>query len=75
MAFFAWHHVIFRVAEAKQARRTGHCHAVVQGIATHGKKRFPRHDIATRGVLAIATCGVLAIATHVVLAIATRGVL
>jgi len=40
-----------------------------------GKKRFPRHDIATRGVLAEAMHRVLAIATRVVLAIATRGVL
>jgi len=39
------------------------------------KKKFPHHDIAMRGVLAIATRRVLAIATHVVLAIATRGVL
>jgi len=39
------------------------------------KKKFPRHDIATRGVLAIAMHRVLAIATREVLAIATRGVL
>jgi len=48
-------------------------------IATRGKKDFhamtlPRHDIATRGVLAIATRGVIAIPTRGVLAIATRGV-
>jgi len=47
VAFFAWQHAIFRVAKAKIARGTGHCHA--------WKKRFPRHGIATRGVLAIAT--------------------
>jgi len=66
----AWHHAIFPVAEAKQACRIGrgtrNCHT--------WKKRFPRHDIATRGILAIATRGVLAIAMRVVLAIATCGV-
>jgi len=41
-------------------------------IAMRGKKRFPRHDIATRGVLGIATRGVLAIATRGVLEIATH---
>jgi len=64
MAFCAWHHAIFCVAKAKIARGTGHCHAMVQRIATHGKKYFPRHDIATRVVLAIARHGVLDIATH-----------
>jgi len=75
VAFFAWHHTIFRVALAKQARGTGHCHTVVQRIAMH--ERFPRHDIATRAIAmrAIATRRVLPIATRVVLAIATRGVL
>jgi len=60
VAFFAWQHAFFCVAKAKQARGTGYCHA--------WKKRFPRHDIATRGVFqAIATRGVLAIATRGVL--------
>jgi len=30
------------VAKAKIAHGTGHFHTVVQGIATRGKKRFPR---------------------------------
>jgi len=72
--FFACHHAIFRVAEAKQARGTGHCHTVVQGIAMRGKKDFHAMTLP-RVVLAIATRGVLAITTHVVLTIATRGVL
>jgi len=28
------------MAKAKKARGTGHCHAMVQGIATRGKKDF-----------------------------------
>jgi len=52
------------MAKAKIARGTGHCHA--------WKKRFPRHDIATSGVLDITTCVVLAIATRGVLEIATH---
>jgi len=48
---------------------------MVQGIAMRGKKRFPCHDIAMHGVLAIAMRVVLAIATRGVVDIARREII